>query len=488
VFPSIGECYLIADAGGRQVRRPADFKALFPVSIGFVPVLGPVEHKEQLYIKETARRALLSHGASRNFRNIWHHYLEGFDEFKDLIASTWPGMEIEQPKVVHGAKQPVLLMYCSEERFPREIYWAGFGFQVWCQILTYMVKAIHDTIFIVDEPDIYLHPDLQRQLMGLLRELGPDILVATHSTEIITIVDHEDILIVDKRGKSARRITESGRLQSVFDALGSSLNPTITQLAKHRRVIYVEGGDFTVIAAFARVLAKRRVHARSAFSVIQVQGFNPQKVKNITLGIESTLGAKVLTLVIFDRDYRSVIEVDKIRTDLEQACDVVHIHHRKEIENYLLEALPLDRAIHRRISDRAGQGHTCSEFDDDLQILLMNLTADMKNDVQGQVMAKREPTEQRQNPGHDLATIKTRLLSEFDQQWASFETRMAIVPGKEVLARLNGYLQEEYGISLTVQGIVGAFHKSEVPDEIVTLIDRIDTFTSTTPLLGSPKN
>ena len=38
------------------------------VDVAFVPVLGPVDHNEKLFEKEAARLALLSHGASRNFR------------------------------------------------------------------------------------------------------------------------------------------------------------------------------------------------------------------------------------------------------------------------------------------------------------------------------------------------------------------------------------------------------------------------------------
>ena len=86
-------------------------------------------------------------------------------------------------------------MFCPEERIPREIFWAGFGFQVWCQMLTHVIQSEGASLFLIDEPDIYLHADLQRQLLGLLQNLGPDILIATHSTEIITEAEPDDILL-----------------------------------------------------------------------------------------------------------------------------------------------------------------------------------------------------------------------------------------------------------------------------------------------------
>ena len=74
-------------------------------------------------------------------------------------------------------------MFCLEDRMTRELYWAGFGFQIWCQLLTHVSRAKDATLLIVDEPEVYLHPDVQRQLLGILRDTGPDIVFATHSTD-----------------------------------------------------------------------------------------------------------------------------------------------------------------------------------------------------------------------------------------------------------------------------------------------------------------
>jgi hypothetical protein len=129
LFRDVGECLLIPGSPGRPIRTPSNFKAEFPFKIGYVPILGPVENNERLILKESAREALLSHGASRNFRNIWYHYPEHFERFHDWIAETWPGMDILKPVVQRDGTQARVLMYCKENRIDREIYWSGFGFQ-----------------------------------------------------------------------------------------------------------------------------------------------------------------------------------------------------------------------------------------------------------------------------------------------------------------------------------------------------------------------
>ena len=187
-------------------------------------------------------------------------------------------MDVQPPELVmrgDGGK-PHLAMFCPEERIPREIAWAGFGFQVWCQMLTHVIQSSNMALFLIDEPDIYLHSELQRQLLGLLRELGPDILVATHSTEFITEAEADDIVIVDKKRKSARRITSPAQLKEVFAILGSALNPVLTQLAKTRRALFVEGKDFQLLSLFARKLNFPKIANRSEFAVIPVGGFKPR--------------------------------------------------------------------------------------------------------------------------------------------------------------------------------------------------------------------
>jgi hypothetical protein len=304
-FPRRGVCNLISESPGRTITSPSLFRRHFNLEIGFVPTLGPVEHDEPLYQQETAREALLSHTASRNFRNIWYHYPEFFPQFRQLINDTWPGMDIKLPEIDRSYDKPLLRMYCPEDRIDREIYWAGFGFQVWCQMLTFIVSNRTASLFLIDEPDIYLHSDLQRQLVGMLRSLGPDILLATHSTEIMMEAEHSDILLVSKEYQAAKRLKSQGQLQSVFSNLGSSIKPVLTQIGKSRRLVFVEGKDFHVISQFAAKLGSSAVANRSRFAVIPAEGFNPARAKAFKEGVEETLGTKISAALIFDRDYRS---------------------------------------------------------------------------------------------------------------------------------------------------------------------------------------
>ena len=130
-------------------------------------------------------------------------------------------------------------------------------------MLTFMIQSKDSSLFIIDEPNIDLHSELQRQLVDILKSLGPDILIATHSTEIITEADPDDLLVINKKFQSAKRIKDPSQLQDIFQVLGSNLNPVLTQLAKTKRVLFVEGKDFQLLSQFARKLNRNQVANRS---------------------------------------------------------------------------------------------------------------------------------------------------------------------------------------------------------------------------------
>jgi predicted ATPase len=50
----------------------------------------------------------------------------------------------------------------------RELFWAGDGMQIWLQILFHAYRQRRVDTLVLDEPDVFLHPDLQRRLIHIL--------------------------------------------------------------------------------------------------------------------------------------------------------------------------------------------------------------------------------------------------------------------------------------------------------------------------------
>jgi predicted ATPase len=476
-FPTDGGCILLADTQAKPVRTPAEFKRAFPLAIGVVPVLGPVEHDEQILAEETVRRGLATHRASRHFRNYWYHYHSGFDAFAEMVCQTWPGMTIKPPERADQLSSK-LVMFAEEHRIPRELFWSGFGFQVWCQLLTHITRATNDTLLVIDEPEIYLHPDVQRQFLGILRDVGPDIILATHSTEIMGEADPAEILLIDKAKRSAQRLRDVEGVQAAMNAVGSIQNITLTRLARNRRVLFIEGAfDFKVIRRFARLLGFHDLAAGNDLTPVESGGFTSwERVKATAWGIEKALGDTIKIAAVFDRDYFSPEEISSIVDDLASHLELAHIHERKEMENYLLVPEVLERALAKASAERARRTGDSPAASETIAELLNAITNPMKGAVQAQYIAKRTKFFERERL--DPATITAATIEWFDSKWNDLGTRMEIVPGKEVLSSLRDRVQSIQGVSLTDVRIIDEFRITEVPGDLKSLIEKLDQYRS----------
>lgn len=482
-FPQQSCCVLRCFCKAKEIIRPSDFKNHFKVAINFVPVLGPVENNEDLYQMEAARSAKLSHRASRNFRNIWHHYPQEFEEFQKLISRTWPEMEILKPETLNHEGKQCLYMFCQEHRITRELFWVGFGFQVWCQMLTYIIKAENTSILLIDEPDIYLHSDLQRQLVALLHERNNQVLIATHSTEIMVEADPSELVVVDKYVSTAKRIKNSNQIKALLDDVGSVLNPMLTTLAKTRKIIFVEGNDYKLLSGFARILGEDDIANRSSFALFQVGGVNLNRIKSYAEGVCDAIGTRdVRKLIIIDKDFRSDEECEYIRSQFTEEIDYIHIHERKEIENYLLIPDVLKRAIIRKLHRNSTKNpdKKREEFHGDINKIIQTLCEEYEVEtyVLSQLQAKANSFIKRESPHLDDSSVNYKVIKQFTMNWKSMEKKMSMVPGKDFLRYINKYILDNYRISLTHRDILSCFTKDDIPDDLRLLIHKLSTFIS----------
>ncbi len=208
-FPKDSGCIFFVQ-GVSVPKTPSAFRNQFSFTIVQVPVLGPLEDKEPLVQDATLKKGLSTHRASRHFRNYWHRNHDSFPHFANLIAKTWDGMELELPRLNASLKGTTLDMYCTEYRRYRELYWFGFGFQIWCQLLTHISRADSGDIIVVDEPETYLHPTVQKQLLGILRDTGAQVFMASHSATIIASAQHNEVLGINRDNNKGERYKELG--------------------------------------------------------------------------------------------------------------------------------------------------------------------------------------------------------------------------------------------------------------------------------------
>jgi hypothetical protein len=242
----------------------------------------------------------------------------------------------------------------------------------------------------------------------------------------------------------------------------------------------VEGQDFQLLSKFAHKLGNPRVGNRSDFAVVAIVGFNPERARNLNIGMETTLGGKILAAAILDKDYRSEKERSWIERLCTPFCDLIRIHYCKELENFLLVPNAIDRSVERKISDQARRaGKAPTTFVPFASTFLERFSSEKKSYVQAQYLAMRRKFEKGGGSSIDDATFNEEVLNEFETLWSTAESRLLVVPGKEALGAINKYVQELYGVNITATSIVDMMKLEEISLEMASLIKALGLFAST---------
>jgi len=239
--------------------------------------------------------------------------------------------------------------------------------------------------------------------------------------------------------------------------------------------LLVEGKDFQIFGKFARRFGLASTGSRTDFAVVPIEGFNPERVRYIKSGMEETLGRRIVSAVILDKDYRSSAECEAITSKCSQFCEFVEILKRKEVENFLLIPEAIDRAATLRVADRARRSGSSVIYQNQASRILSEFAASRKSYVNSQTLTSHRHFERANSPLHE-ATVAESALEAFEAAWANESTRLSLIPGKEAISAINAKLQEQYGIAVTPTAIIDAMARHEVPEEMVSILGTLERF------------
>lgn len=460
-------------AEGINLQNSSTIRKHFQFKIGVIPFLGPVEPRETLLTKEHIQKSISTYLSPRHFRNQWYHDKSDFGLFVDLLHKTWPGMDVKLPELENYND---LVMFCSENRIAREIGWAGCGFQVWIQILSHLVHNKDATTLIIDEPEIYLHPDLQRKFVSVSKGLGPQIIVATHSVEMINESEINDILVIDKNNKSAKKLNNFRAIQTVVDILGSVQNMHLTRLLKNKKILFFEGNDYTILKKIASKIGLNELSNEDGVTIVAMGGFSQwPMVKNAELLFGAILEEKINTSIILDRDYRCNDEIEEIETKLLGATNYLHFWERKEIENYLINLNVIKKITENKLMKR-NRPDLLNTYSDIIDSNFNRICNDCIEDI---VSSSQESISKHKKNRRPISVENKDCSKDIREKMKSFENLVKLVPGKLVLSCLNTAMQKELGVSFTINELIKSTKNEEIPVEIIDVLNNIEQFRTT---------
>lgn len=141
----------------------------------------------------------------------------------------------------------------------RDLMVEGSGFLQWLSVFALATDPTISTL-LLDEPDAHLHSSLQGQLLEKLENIasttGKQILVATHSSELLRNSEPERILEISSNNTPRFLSTEDQKV-GLLAGLGSDYSPRIEKVRRTRRILFVEGYlDGLVLKKAAELLGR----------------------------------------------------------------------------------------------------------------------------------------------------------------------------------------------------------------------------------------
>ena len=295
-----------------QIQTVAKFLDLSLPWIQVLPQIGPLLTEEHRLTEERVIAHLNTRLSSRHFRNQLSRMDNSFDKFKALAEETWHGLRIDPIEEAVTKDGTLLSLPVRDGDFVAEVGLMGHGLQMWLQTIWFLSRNAVDCTVVLDEPDVYMHPDLQRKLFRLTRGRFRQCIVATHSVEIMAEADPGNILIIDKKERRSRYANNEPGVQVLIDQIGGIHNVHLARLWSARKFLLVEGKDIGLLKHFHGTLFPDVELPIDAIPSLPIGGWSgwPYAVGS-SMTLKNAVGDRITTYCILDSDYHSSTEIEE---------------------------------------------------------------------------------------------------------------------------------------------------------------------------------
>ncbi|WP_288392038.1 AAA family ATPase [uncultured Herbaspirillum sp.] len=456
---------VLLTADGHIARSRTDTPEGFLPRLDIMPQVAPVQRTEVILDPDYVRRNMSSVLAPAHFRNQLNLLLDRFPRLQTLVEETWSGLRIEELTGAGEGRGSELQLLVRNDDYVSELATMGHGLQMWLQTMWFLARVDDGSTVTLDEPDVYMHPDLQRRLIRHLRTSHPQVIITTHSVEIMSETEADDLLVIDRTQDESRFATSMPAAQSVLEKLGSAQNIQLAKLWYARRCLLVEGKDFRYLSDFYDVLFPMDGEGLAAIPSLSIGGWGGwQYAVGSAMLLQNAGGEHITLYCVLDSDYHSETQKTSRRAQATRNQINLHIWGKKEIENYLLVPSVIQRLIASRGARRVVVP-TEAEITEKLDQLAQERYDEVFDGFSAEILAD--------DRGLGSAGANRAARAVVDAAWATREGRLSLASGKALLSALFRWIQDEFGVSLTSAAVIREMRPVEVHPEIRRFIEAI---------------
>lgn len=429
------------------------------------PQIGPPLREEPIRQRDTITRGDGTYLTPQHFRNQLRLFRDHYEDFVEIAEETWPGLQITGLETHEDEPERAIELLVRDGGFVGEISLMGHGLQMWLQIVWFLARVPSEGAVVLDEPDVYMHPDLQRRLLSLVRKRFTQLIIATHSTEIIADVDPRSILAIDRQQPQSEFVTSLPGLESVIEGIGSVQNIQLTRLMRAESFYLVEGEDVRLLRIFQATAYP------SQEPVDLVPHANLGGRGGWGAGVPARLprtnaeGQKIRSYSILDRDYFPEDEVAERYAEAAAWGIQLRVWSRKEIENYLLVPEAIARYLFTRI-DESKDRPAASAVAERIDEIVEGMRDEPILDGLASMLHAR-------NKKGGPSTANKHARKRIADAWGGRESRWSLAPGKQVLSSLSGWAQDQFGVGFGAEQIARELRPEEIAPEVLEVVSAI---------------
>ncbi|HWZ94569.1 MAG TPA: AAA family ATPase [Opitutaceae bacterium] len=441
------------------IGSPPEF---VPASIGIVA--------EEEYRTPARQWALASTG---RHNEIIRNYLIGLkpEQLTELAAilAKYFGANVEIPPFDSESDQFISVIYKGGDAAHHDLYSAGGGFLQIVEVLAFIFRGSPGVI-LLDEPDSHLHSSLQHALVDILEALAGkrlfQVLMATHSKEIINYVDPSRLLPVDRRTKDANALAQETSTVTILKELGVIDNVDAYQIVKQGLILAVEGpSDRELLPRLTAKLGETIFDGSGRVSILPAGGVDKLIDGTALKMIEQFLGRQVRCVLLRDRDgisdeWLAALQKKSVRPLLNWPLDC--------LESYLV----CPPALHRIIVEEMGDDKAPKV--EEINSLIATIFANAENRAKDRVSAKIGDISYRLEKKRLEPTATNPMARDIvDAAKKADGSVIRYAHGKELLSEIRQAIQQNYKVSFGNARIIEAMKVEEIHPDVTTIMAAI---------------
>jgi energy-coupling factor transporter ATP-binding protein EcfA2 len=329
------------------------------------------------------------------------------------------------------------------------------------QLLWHLYRAREAETIVLDEPEVYLHPDLQRRLVRLLEQLSVQIIMASHSADVIAEAPQNSIVWVDRRTNTSRRAGSDRALNALSASLGTAFNLAVARAQRTRLVLATDCDDVRVLQVLAKRVGALNLADESKVTFVTLKDTARWEGREgLGAAIRQALPSGLPAVVLLQRGQRPDADIDRLRRILAAPNIELAFLGSVEIDNYLLDSEALARA----------SGAAPFAIEEHIDRVIEGLSGAAKSQYLAGTVAGGSP-----KPVQDVVEEAER---HFDGLWATSAGRRTLVRGSDVLDGINLWLEQDGYRCVTSLSAARALRGPELPAELFETLLWLDRMAS----------